>query len=162
MLPYRDSRITKIALIVFFVVVIGYAYYEARGILFGPRITITSTVTEVHEPFIIIKGRADRISALSMNGKAISVTETGQFEEPYLLAEGLNRIILDAEDKYGRSRQETIQIVYTASASSTPMTPQLTATTSPTVTSEQQGAATASTSSPQAASSTTEIAPQTQ
>ena len=112
MLPYRDSRITKYALVVFFLVVAAYGYYEARGILFGPRISVGSEITEVHDPFIVIKGKADRISELHMNGKAITVTEEGAFEEPYLLSEGLNRIVLDAEDKYGRSRQEVIQIVY--------------------------------------------------
>ena len=120
MLPYRDSRITKIALVLFFLVVAGYAYYEARGILFGPQIEVAAGITEVHDPFIIIKGQADRISSLSMNGKEISVTEDGIFEEPYLLSPGLNRVILDAADKYGRSRQAIIQIVYTPT--STPPT----------------------------------------
>ena len=123
MLPYRDSRITKYALIVFFLVVAAYGYYEARGILFGPRISVNSEITEVHDPFIVIKGQADRISELHMNGKAITVTEQGAFEEPYLLSEGLNRIVLDAEDKYGRSRQEVLQIVYIPT--STPPTPVL-------------------------------------
>lgn len=118
MLPYRDSRLTYIALGIFFLIVLGYAYFEAQGLLFGPSITVTSTVTEVHEPFITIKGKAERIASLSMNGKTISVTEEGAFEEPYLLAPGYNRIALDARDKYGRSRSAAIEIVYTPSISS--------------------------------------------
>ena len=116
MLPYRDSRFTYIALGVFFLVVIGYAYFEAQGILFGPSISITSQPTEVHEPFIIIKGQADRIASLSMNGTTIPVTETGAFEEPYLLAPGYNRIILMAEDKYGRTRTKAMEIVLSQSS----------------------------------------------
>jgi len=112
MLPYRDSRLTKIAIGIFFAIVAGYAYFEARGMLFGPKISIPAGITEVHEPFITLKGRADRIASLSMNGKVISVTEDGAFEEPYLLSEGINRIVFDARDKYGRSRQEIIQVVY--------------------------------------------------
>lgn len=114
MLPYRDSRITRVVLIVFFIVLAGYAYFEARGFLFGPRIEVSSEMIEVTDPYVVIQGQAARISKLSMNGKEITVTESGQFQEPYLLAPGLNRILLDAEDKYGRSRQEVIQIVYTA------------------------------------------------
>lgn len=113
MLPYRDSRLTQIALGLFFVLVIGYAYFEARGLLFGPSITVTSEVTEVHDPFVLIKGHADRISSLSMNGKAIQVTEEGDFSEPYVLAPGYNRVVLDARDKYGRNRTQAIEIVYT-------------------------------------------------
>lgn len=120
MLPYRDSRLTYIALGIFFLIIAGYTYFEARGILFGPRITVTSKVTEVHEPFITIKGRADRISSLLMNGNIVSVTETGAFEEPYVLARGDNRIVLDAKDKYGRTRREVIEIVYTPTSESIP------------------------------------------
>lgn len=112
MLPFRESRIAKVLTIVFFLIVAGYAYYEIRGMLFGPRIHIPSTVTETSERFVILKGKADRIATLSMNGKAITVTEEGVFEEPYLLSEGLNRIVFDAEDKYGRSQSEVMQIVY--------------------------------------------------
>ena len=119
MLPYRDSRLTYIALGIFFVIVLGYAYFEARGLLFGPAITVPSDITEVHDPLIRIAGKAERISSLSMNGKTISVTEEGAFEEEYLLAKGYNRIVLDARDKYGRSRSKVIEIVYTPVSAST-------------------------------------------
>lgn len=119
MLPYRDSRLTYIALGIFFLIVLGYAYFEARGLLFGPSITVPSETTEVYEPLLTIKGKADRISSLSMNGKTISVTEEGVFEEQYLLAIGYNRIVLDAQDKYGRARRQAIEIVYTPTSTST-------------------------------------------
>ena len=118
MLPYRDSTITRIALGVFFLLVIGYGYFEAQGLLFGPSINVGSSTTEVHDPFIKIQGKADRISSLSMNGKQITVTEEGAFSEPYLLAEGANRIALDARDTYGRTTRKVIVIVYTPSATS--------------------------------------------
>lgn len=126
MLPYRDSRLTKIVLAIFFIVIAAYAYYEGRGLLFGPKINVPAGVQSVSEPYVRITGKADRISSLSLNGKQIQVTADGAFSEPYLLAEGLNRIILDATDKYGRSRQEVIQIVY--APTSTPST--VTATSS--------------------------------
>lgn len=113
MFPYRDSRLTKMALGVFFVLVIGYALFEAQGIIFGPRITVTSEISQTSQSFVSIEGHAERITALTMNGKPIPVTEEGVFDEPYLLARGLNRIILDATDRYGRSNREIVQIVYT-------------------------------------------------
>lgn len=135
MLPYRDSRLTQIALAIFFIIIIGYAYYEGRGLLYGPKITVPSTVQEVHDQFVLIRGRADSIAQLRMNGKPISVTETGDFQEPYLLSPGLNRIILDATDKYGRSRQEVIQIVYIATSTPTNASAVATTSTSTTATS---------------------------
>ncbi len=118
MLPYRDGRITRIVLALFFILVVGYAYYEARGVLYGPNIEIASEVTEVSDPYIEIQGKAERISDLSMNGRPISVTEDGAFNEPYLLAPGLNRIMLDATDRYGRTAQEIVEVVYSPTASS--------------------------------------------
>jgi len=125
MLPYRDSRFTRIILIGFFIVVLGYAYFEGRGLLAGPTITVSGRVMEVSEPFITIEGQAQRITSLSMNGKAIPVTEDGAFSEPYVLAPGYNRIVLDASDRYGKTTERVIEIVYVASSS-----PQ-TATTTP-------------------------------
>ena len=132
MLPYRDSRLTYIALGIFFLIVVGYAYFEARGLLFGPSITVSSEITEVHDPFVMIKGQADRIASLSMNGKVIPVTENGMFEEPYLLSPGYNRIVLDATDKYGRKRSHAIEIVYTPdpNAKNTVQNPTATSSTS--------------------------------
>ncbi len=131
MLPYRDSRLTYMALGIFFLIVIGYAYFEAQGILFGPQIKVTSQPAEVDKPFILIRGSAERITSLSMNGKIIPVTENGAFEEPYLLAPGYNRIVLDAEDQYGRKRTKTLEIVLSARAV---VPPQATTTTESTST----------------------------
>ena len=115
MLPYRDSQITKIALVIFFIIIAGYAYFEARGILFGPSIYVSSSVEQVSDPYIEIKGSTQHISALSMNGESVPVTEQGDFDVPYVLAPGFNRIVLDAKDKYGKSTERVVEIVYTPS-----------------------------------------------
>lgn len=112
MLPYRDSLFSRVALGIFFLLVLAYAYFEARGILYGPHIQVPSETTLVHEQFVKISGKADRITKLTMNGKAVPVTEDGAFEEPYILAVGHNRIILRAEDKYGRTSEEVVEIFY--------------------------------------------------
>ncbi len=119
MLPYRESRFTRIVLIVFFLLVLGYAYFEGRGVLFGPTISVENRVMEVNEPFITIEGEAHRVVSLRMNGQTIPVTEEGAFSEPYLLAPGYNRITLTASDRYNKSTERIIEIVYTP-ASTTP------------------------------------------
>ena len=103
MLPYSDSRLTRIALVAFFLAVVGYAFYESYGLVSGPGIAIAEAPITVHDPFIRIQGTAERISGLAMNGKDISVTQAGDFDEPYLLAPGRNRIMLVARDRYGTS-----------------------------------------------------------
>jgi hypothetical protein len=114
MLPYRDSRVTKIALAVFFLLVVGYAYFEGRALLWGPKIVIDGRVMETSEPFISIEGRAERIASLSMNGTPIAVTEEGEFSEPYALTPGYNKITLEARDRFGKTDERSIEIMYTS------------------------------------------------
>lgn len=113
MLPYRDSRIIRITLVFFFVFLVVYAIYEAQGILLGPVIYVPSTTVTVTDPYTIIKGRAERITELRLNGKPIPVTEDGDFEEPYILAGGSNHLILDARDAHGRTTRKVLDIIYT-------------------------------------------------
>lgn len=117
MLPYHDSRLTRIILIVFFLTLGAYAVYEIQGLLSGPVIEIDGRVMEVSEQFITIEGKAERIASLSMNGKTIPVTEDGSFSEGYVLAEGYNRIVLEARDRYGNTTEREIEIVYSPSMS---------------------------------------------
>ena len=49
-----------------------------------------------------------------MNGGEISVTENGEFDEPYVLAPGENRIVLEARDAYGHTKERIVEIVYLA------------------------------------------------
>jgi len=112
MLPHRDSKITRLLLILFFITIVVYGLYEAQGLLFGPKISIATETTVVHDPFVKIEGQAMRITALKMNGKEIPVTETGEFSEPFLLASGDNRISLEAKDTYGRTTSTNVDIVY--------------------------------------------------
>lgn len=126
MLPYRESRFTKTILTAFFLIVLGYAYFEGRGLLYGPTISVESRVMEVDKPFITIEGTARRIASLSMNGHTIPVTEDGAFSEPYLLTPGYNKITLTASDRYNKSTERVIEIVYTPvqTSTSSPMAPQ--------------------------------------
>ena len=119
MLPYSDNRLTRIALVAFFLLIIGYAYFEARALLWGPSITVPTNTTIVHERFIHIQGSADHIASISMNGKDIAVTEAGAFDEPYLLSPGYNRIILEAKDKYGNKTSKVVGITYVPNPLST-------------------------------------------
>jgi uncharacterized protein YfaP (DUF2135 family) len=117
MLPYRDSTLTKIALVVFFLIIAGYAYFEATGILYGPSIQVSQTIEQVSTPYIELTGTTTHIQALTMNGQSIPVTEAGAFDIPYALSPGYNRIVLDATDKYGKTTEKIIQVVYTPATS---------------------------------------------
>lgn len=135
MLPYRDSRLTTLLLGIFFILAILYALFEARGQLIGPIITVDTRAAIMEDPLLIIEGHTERISSLTMNGREIPVTENGSFREPYLLAQGYNRIVLAAEDSYGRSTVRVLEIMYAPEENATitsamPPLPQAASTTS--------------------------------
>lgn len=113
MFPYRDSKLSIILLILFFVLVAGYGIFEGRALLLGPQITLPALSGEVHEPFIVIKGQATHIASLTINGAAVELTQSGSFEVPYALSPGYNRITFDAHDKYGAATERMLEIVYT-------------------------------------------------
>ena len=130
MLPYSDSKITRVGLIIFFIVIVFYGIFEAQGLLFGPRIYVSTNTAAVHDPYVQIEGSAEHIASLSMNGKSVPVTEKGEFKEPLLLATGDNRIVLEAMDKYGRSTRQIVEIVYVPNPAAAPI-PQKSASTTP-------------------------------
>lgn len=123
MLPSRDSRLVRIILALFFLLLSGYALYEARGILYGPAITIPEDAVHVTEQSTLIQGRAERITELRLNGKQIPVTESGEFEEMFLLAPGTNYFFLEARNARGRLAQKTLVIIYTPPQIETLVTP---------------------------------------
>ena len=119
MLPYRDTRLTRIVLGLFFAIVALYAYFEARGLLFGPSISLPAEAMQVTDnPYILIQGQVKRIASLSVENQPVPVTQDGGFELPYVLSPGVNRIAFDAKDKYGNATEKVMQIVYTPSATS--------------------------------------------
>jgi len=103
-----------ILLFIFLAAVLGYAYFEARSILYGPRINIEVPEGPIttSEQFIVIRGVAENIKEIRMNGLVIPVTEEGIFEEPVLLSPGYNTITFAARDKLGRETEEVVDIVY--------------------------------------------------
>ncbi len=126
-----DSRFVRIALAAFFVMALLYALYEARGILAGPTIEVPNSIVLAESEFITIQGQAERISELRMNGDRISVTEEGFFAEPYVLARGVNRIILEARDARGRDTTQVMEIVYTGETTIPGVPPQESGTSTP-------------------------------
>lgn len=121
MLPYRDSTLTKVALAIFFLIIIGYAYFEARGILFGPTIQVSEGIDQVSSPYIELTGTTTHIATFSVNGQSVPVTEAGVFDIPYALSPGFNRIVLDATDKYGNATEKIVEIIYTPATSTVPV-----------------------------------------
>jgi len=101
--------------ITFFVIaLLGYAIFEARYLILGPKITTISPsqgfMSDI-APFFV-EGRAQNIVRISLNDRPIFVDEEGHFKEKLLLQKGYTIMTLRAEDRFGRSTEEFLYLAH--------------------------------------------------
>ncbi len=105
----RPSR----ALVAAALVLLGsYALYQARDLIRGPELTISTPSDGVSHAtgLLTIEGQAERIAHLYLNGRLIFTDESGHFNEQLLLPPGYTIIRLEADDKFGRKVNQTIHL----------------------------------------------------
>ena len=111
----RTSSVLKIAgAIVVFLILVSYGLFQAHDYITGPKISIDSpkngeTISS-STPEVLLKGRAENISFLTVNGLQIFTDENGNFERELLLPPGLAIITVEAQDKFSRSIRKEIQL----------------------------------------------------
>lgn len=112
MLHHR-SRLTKYLFAALVVAILIYAYFEARNLLYGPQIELAhSGAITVHEELVAISGTVENVTEITLSGRPVFIDDTGLFTEELLLAEGVNRFVFEARDRFGNTTRETLQIVY--------------------------------------------------
>lgn len=104
----------KVAGILALTLVIGtYVVYQARNLLQGPTITLSGPVSTVqHEKIIVLEGTAKNIVKLTLNGKEIHTSAAGDFSQELVLENGYTIVLLEAQDRFGRSTEVTQEYVY--------------------------------------------------
>ena len=123
-----------VVLLAFFVYRTSLSYFS------GPSITINEPTD--YEAFststVTIAGIADRIEDISLDGRPITIDDTGKFSETILLMPGYNIETMVAHDRFGHSTQKRLELVYLAPKSNKPTTtfaPVISTTTANTATS---------------------------
>lgn len=99
----------------------GYAYAKSADLLSGPQVTVKhprdgATITDER---IVVRGSAQNISFLHLNGRQIYTDTDGTFREQLLLYPGYNIITVTARDRFDRTETRRIEVVYTSSANAT-------------------------------------------
>ena len=97
----------------FILVILGYAFFQTRNLLFGPSIGIDSPIDgqTYTSPLIKIKGLAENANYLALDDKPIFTDKDGRFDEKMLLSPGYNIIKLNASDKFGKKTEKIIQVI---------------------------------------------------
>ncbi len=107
------KRTLKITTLILTITCIGlYGFYQSRFLLQGPLVSIWNPEdgSSVSSSILDIQGEAKNISYITLDGRQIFVNEQGIFKEKILLAQGINAITVEAQDKFGRKTQNTINL----------------------------------------------------
>ena len=93
---------------------VWYAYSKSADFLEGPTIIILTPENgiTVNHSLVEVKGTAEHIAHITLNGRQIFVTEEGFFSEQLLLSPGYNIITLEARDRFDREVKQTLELVY--------------------------------------------------
>ena len=93
-----------LGLVTVIVLIIVYVQFQARNILLGPTISLSSSDMVVqHERTIVLTGVARNIVKLTLNGREIHTNEKGDFTQTLVLENGYTIIELAAQDRFGRT-----------------------------------------------------------
>ncbi|OHA25261.1 MAG: hypothetical protein A3D52_00365 [Candidatus Taylorbacteria bacterium RIFCSPHIGHO2_02_FULL_44_36] len=95
-------------------IIVGYGLYEAWGYFSGSTITVflPNNGATLNEPLVEIRGVATNSAEVLLNGRRILTDDKGEFKERLLLAEGYNIINFGAEDKFKRTVNKQLELVY--------------------------------------------------
>ena len=95
-------------------IVVGYGLFASNSFISGPEIVVTEPATGsvIATSTVIVKGTALRIQEITLNGRPIFVDENGNFSETVLLAKGYNVSLLSATDKFNRTTEYKLELVY--------------------------------------------------
>lgn len=88
----------------FFLIALWYVAFQARFMIEGPMVTLTPEPQTVSKDrIVVLTGKTENITSLTVNGRAIATDPEGNFSEPVILENGYTIMSIDAKDRYGRS-----------------------------------------------------------
>ena len=113
-----------ISLSVFFLFIIIFALFRSKDLIFGVKIKNVNLISEaparttvqsggkVAESIMKVKGNAKNGTFVALNGREISVDETGNFDETIALLSGYNIVEIKAKDKFDYIDEKNYKIIY--------------------------------------------------
>lgn len=111
MLSKRALQI--IALSIFFVFLIAYAFWGSHNLIFGVKIRNVNITdgAKVTDNILKVTGNAKNATNLTLNGREITINEAGDFNETIALLSGYNIVTIKAQDKFGYNDEKDYQII---------------------------------------------------
>ena len=98
---------------IFFILIVGYAFFVSKDLLFGVKIRSVNIEdgTIFAEKVHTVTGNAKNAIHLTMNGREIPINQAGDFAETIALLPGYNIMNIRAEDKFGYVDEENFRLI---------------------------------------------------
>jgi hypothetical protein len=115
-LPTIEFRTILIALCTCaaLVLIVAYIAFQARFLIAGPQIDLTSELTIHHNNRTVeLQGSTHNITHLWLNDRQIYTDKDGNFKEALVLENGYTIATLRAKDRFGRETRIERPFVYT-------------------------------------------------
>jgi hypothetical protein len=94
------------------VAILGYGLFEARRIIEGPVVTIYTPQngSATSTTGVVIAGKAENISFLTINDKPSFTDQQGNFSETLSIPPGFTVLTVAATDRFGRRTSKQVAI----------------------------------------------------
>lgn len=105
------KRISRIGLAIVIILIAGYALFESRRYLEGPRITITypTNGSLIETLPVRVSGTGSNLSYFYINGSQAYLDEDGTFSFLYTPPRGYTTLRARGEDRFGRSTEVVVR-----------------------------------------------------
>jgi len=92
---------------------LAYGLFQARTLIAGPELTVTSPRPgeTVEGPVYSVRGSAHNISRVRINGRAITTDLSGKFEETLVTPDGYGVLLVEAENRLGKYTSTRVEFV---------------------------------------------------
>lgn len=102
----------KVAAFLIALALISYGLFEARRLITGPVITITSPISgsATSSSAILISGTAENIAFLTINDRSAFTDEQGHFSERISAPPGYTVLTVRGKDRFGRESSQSVSI----------------------------------------------------
>ncbi len=150
-------KILRVGLgIIIALAIIVYAIWRSQEFIRGPELVISepSNGQPIPDQVVLIRGQAMRANSLSINGNDISIDKNGFWQDKILVFTGVNKISVEASDRFGKKTAQILTILGTYSRPVSPINESPSMQTADTQTAEPSSNSTSTTETSSASSTT--------
>jgi len=108
----HSSRVATSAFLIGLVILGGYGLFEARRLLEGPQITISSPIdgSATSTTALTVTGNAYNVSFLTLNEHPTFTDESGHFAVTLSPPPGYTVVTVAATDRFGRRASQSVAV----------------------------------------------------